>query len=103
MPKLAASWCQERRTRLPALVVETATATSKLHSTQLNGHFRGSQQTVQGINQGRGQGSRLVEHNLNDLLSLRIHDQKTTDMKRIANHAQRAIVPQWRRRGCQPG
>src|SRR6266700_6678073 len=81
----------------------TPVDTAKLHSAQLNGSMGGSQQSVQGTDQRRGQGSRLVEHNLNDLLSLRIHDEKPTDMKHIADHAQRAILPQWRRRSCQPG
>jgi hypothetical protein len=39
---------------------------------------------VQGANQGRCQGGSLVEHNLNDLLTWGIHDEKAADMKHIA-------------------
>src|SRR5260370_3673 len=56
---------------------------------------------MQGANQGRCQGGSLIEHNLNDLLTWGIHDEKPTDMKHVSHHAQRAIVLQ--RRGCQKG
>src|SRR5258708_34713032 len=51
---------------------------------------------MQGANQGRCQGGSLIEHNLNDLLTWGIHDEKPTDMKHVSHHAQRAIVLQRR-------
>ena len=46
---------------------------------------------MQGVDQGRGQRSGLVEHNLNDPLISCIHDEKATEMEGIADHAQHAI------------
>ena len=47
------------------------------------------------MDESRCQGSRLIEHNLNDLPT-GISQQKATDMKDIAHHAQGSVVLQGR-------
>jgi hypothetical protein len=62
---------------------------------QINGHMSASQELTQGMNQGRGQGSSLIEDH-SDQLSRGIGEQKATDMKDIAHHAQHTVVLQAR-------
>ena len=62
---------------------------------QINGHMSAQQELAQRMDESRCQGSRLIEHNLNDLPT-GISQQKATNMKDIAHHAQGSVVLQGR-------
>jgi hypothetical protein len=53
----------------------------------MSGNVGGSQQAVQGVDQG----SCLIKRNLNDLISC-IHDEEVTDMEHVAHHSQYATA-----------
>src|SRR5712692_7186877 len=66
---------------------------------QINGHMSGKQELAQGMDESRCQRSGLIEHNLSHLPT-GIGQQKATDMKDIAHHAQYPVMLQsW---ACQP-